>query len=264
MSEKKLSCNFSAWFGVEMSTKMNATELKILSELAAIRDQLTAMGSSSTSMKKTRARKPKDPDAPPRPPNAWIVFTGRVRSVLKAANLGAGKECQQFASHLKASNPDAYNMTDSQILKARNGWTAPPPKPKEVVEDTSAPAASDDVPKPKPKRTLSDEQKAKMAAGRKAAAERKKAEAAATEVVEAPAPAPAPAAPKTEAPKSDKKLRALPFKGKRYLWDQETNGLWAMESDGSKGSWVGVLAADRKSINTQAPNPDGADGDGDE
>ena len=240
-----------------MTTKMNTNEQKILAELAAIRDQLAGMSASSSSMKKTRkqkqTRKPKDPDAPPRPPNAWIVFTGRVRSVLKAANLGAGKECQQFASHLKSTNPNAYEMQDSEILKARTGWTAPPPKPKESKEPDAEPEPVDSVPQAKPKRTLTEDQKAKMAAGRKAAADKKKTQATATEQA-VPAPAPAPA----------KKFRVLPFKGKRYHWDQETMGLWTIGADGSTGDWVGVLAADRKSIDTTAPNPENDDVGGDE
>jgi hypothetical protein len=248
-----------------MTTKMNTNEQKILADLAAIRDQLAGMSASSSSMKKMKqqkqTRKPKDPNAPPRPPNAWIVFTGRVRSVLKAANLGAGKECQQFASHLKSTNPNAYEMEDSEILKARTGWVAPPPKPKESKEPDAEPEPADSVPQAKPKRTLTEEQKAKMAAGRKAAAEKKKTQSAATEepphkTLTAPAATPAPAA--------AKKFRVLPFKGKRYHWDQETMGLWTIGPDGSTGDWVGVLAADRKSIDTTAPNPESDDVGGDD
>lgn len=73
--------------------------------------------------------------------------------------------------------------------------------------------------KPKPKRTLSDEQKAKMAAGRKAAAERRKAE---KEDVDS-----------TLVPKS--------VKGKKVLWDSETGACYKRVGESEKGEYLGVL-----------------------
>lgn len=236
-------------------SKMTITEFqqKVLTELATIREHLsTYANSSDSSMKKQKKeRKPRDPNAKP---NDWIIFTGRVRSVLKDAGLAAGKECQQFASFLKNNHTDAYQMSDKAILDARSDWTAPPPKPKEEKEEVA-----DEETKPKPKRTLSDEQKAKMAAGRKAAAERKKAEKQAEtveDIEDVAAPAPPAAAVAAPPVPVEKKLRPLPFKGKKYLWDPETNGLWKMEADSSKGEWAGVLSKDRKSIDSSASNPD--------
>lgn len=229
---------------------MNDFQAKVLMELQAIREQLASTPSSGSSSKtQKKERKPRDPNAKP---NDWIVFTGRVRAALKAADLPAGKECQQFASHLKTVHSDAYNMTDEEIIAARNDWNAPPAKPKE--SDTK-PTTDADA-KPKPKRTLTQEQKDKMAAGRKAAAERKKAE---KDAVTAETPA------VVEQPKSvptpQPTLRPLPFKGKKYLWDPASNGLWIAEKDGSRGAWAGVLASDRKSIDATAPNPEDVDGD---
>ena len=257
----------------EMSTaKMNTTEFqnKVLSELALIREMLTnAPHSTDSSMKKPkRERKPRDPNAKP---NDWIVFTGRVREILKANDFPAGKACQQFASFLKASHTNAYSMSDKDILAARSGWEAPPPKPKPEAADEAP--ADDSVPKPKPKRTLSDEQKAKMAAGRKAAAERRKAEAAAESAKDAspaepakttppPAPAPVPAPvpsvaePTHPAATADKKLRPLPLKGKKYLWDTETNGLWMAGPNATRGDWVGIYNKTDKTIDRSAPNPE--------
>ncbi len=234
---------------------INDFQVKVMAELAEIKNLLASAGSSMTpSTKEKKARKPRDPDAPPNP---WIVFTGRVRAALKGAGKPAGKECQQFASFLKAEfKDDAYSMEESEILAAHADWTPPPPKPKEDKDE--APAASEAEEKPKPKRVLSDEQKAKMAAGRKAAAERRKAEKEAEaakdaeEETEAPAAKPkaTPAAkPKAAAPAAPApaalKLKPLPFKGKKMLWDPESNGVWLNEN-GVKGAWQGVLTGSGK------------------
>lgn len=239
---------------------MNDFQAKVLMELQAIREQLASTPSSGSSSKtQKKERKPRDPTAKP---NDWIVFTGRVRAALKAADLPAGKECQQFASHLKTVHSDAYNMTDEEIIAARNDWNAPPAKPKEKDGDTKP--TSDTDAKPKPKRTLTQEQKDKMAAGRKAAAERKKAEKDA-ETVAKPVAQEQPKSVSTPESKSvptpQPTLRPLPFKGKKYLWDPASNGLWIAEKDGSRGAWAGVLASDRKSIDATAPNPEDVDGD---
>jgi hypothetical protein len=249
------------------TVKMNITEFqnKVLSELATIREMLnTATPSSSKKVK--RERKPRDPNAKP---NDWIVFTGRVREVLKAADLPAGKECQQFASYLKSTHTNAYEMTDEEIQGARSGWEAPPPKPKPVAaSDVEASAAEDAVPVPKPKRVLSEEQKAKMAAGRKAAAAARKAiaegnlddeagGATAEEIKQAAEVmksvkkgAPAPAVPSQ--PVVEKKLRPLPYKGKKLLWDTETNGTWLSEKDGSKGTWFGRYNKETRTVDQSA------------
>jgi hypothetical protein len=244
---------------------MNVTEFqnKVLAELTTIREMLSS--SSMKEKKEKKERKPRDPDAAPNP---WIVFTGRVRDILKAAGHPAGKECQQFASHLKSSHPDAYNMSDEEIRTSRSDWEAPEPKPKSTVptktktktntkstestktEPVAALVDEDGVPVAKPKRVMTEEQKAKMAAGRKAAAERKKADA-------APVPAPAPAPAPVPAPVPvEKKLRPFPYKGKKLLWDTETNGTWLKNEDGSKGDWFGLLSEDRKSVDIKAANPD--------
>lgn len=227
------------------SNKMSKSdfESKVLDELASIRAML-ASGNSSAPVKEKKPRKPRDPDAPPNP---WIVFTGKVRNALVNGGKPAGKQAQQFASYLKNEFPDAYGMDSDEILAAHADWTPPPAKAKD--EDSEDKPVADES-KPKPKRTLSDEQKAKMAAGRKAAAERKKAEKAAAanagndaeDVEDAPAPAP------VVESKPQPALKALPFKGKKYMWDPENNGMWLQNADGSKGAWVGTLAKDKKSI----------------
>jgi hypothetical protein len=232
-------------------SKMNINDFqtKVMEEISAIRAIVEDLKGSSapTTKKERKPRKPRDPDAPKNP---WIVFTGKVRAALTEAGKPAGKECQQFASYLKQEFPDAYQMENDEILAAHDSWTPPPPKPKEPKDEPKSDADADSKPKRKP---LSEEHKAKMLAGRKAAAERRKAESAAANSADSdsaevpvPAPAPAPAPPKT-----GPTLRALPFKSKKYLWDPEGNGMWE-NKDGVKGAWAGMLSKDKKSIDTSA------------
>jgi hypothetical protein len=215
----------------------------ILNEVTLVRKQVEELMARQAPKGSAKAKAPKevDPDAPKKAPNAWILFTGRVRAVLKENGLPAGKEAQQYASFLKNTYPDAYEMAPEDILEHHSEWTPPPPKPKEEAEEEAKP-------KEKPKRTLSDEHKAKMAAGRKAAAERRKAETAAKEaeaalealegvVKEAAVPSPK-AAPPPKAPA--KALKPVPFKGKKLLMDEATGGCWE-NKEGVKGKWLGVM-----------------------
>lgn len=206
-----------------MSTQMNDFESKVLSELSEIRKLLEGGSSSTPSKKVKKERKPRDPDAPKNP---WIVFTGRVRTVLTNAQLPAGKQCQQFASHLKTTFPNAYEMTEEEILDAHSSWDGPVAKPTEQTKSEQAPVTDTED---KPKKTVSRKKKIDE-----------------TAVVAPPPPQPTP---------PGSKLRPLPFKSKKYLWDPESNGLWVAEKDGSKGKWAGVLSADRKSIDASAPDP---------
>lgn len=236
---------------------MNTTEFQksIMAEIAECKSLLaeikSGMGnssSSSTKGKEKKARKPRDPNAAPNP---WIVFTGKVRAALKSANKPAGKECQQFASWLKTEfKEDAYTMEDSEILAAHADWTPPPPKPKE----DKAESAEEAEPKPKPKRVMSDEQKAKMAAGRKLAAEKRKAAAAeaqaaaesADEAEAEAAPSPAPA------PKPALSLKPFPYKKQKMLLDSDRKGVWLRNEDGSQGAWQGIFDMASKTINSEA------------
>lgn len=215
----------------------------LLNEVVALRKDITELKQAKTSMASgpAKARKAKDPDAPKKAPNSWILFTGEVRRVLKEASLPAGKEAQQFASHLKTTFPEAYkdgSLTEEAILAEYPNWTPPPPKPKEEKEEEAEA-------KPKPKRVLSDEQKAKMAEGRrKAAAARKAAETAAKEAEEEEEEADEAKPPTPKAvtpPKAPKALQTIPYKANRCLFDPETKGLWKRNADGTKGDWMGVL-----------------------
>ena len=108
---------------------------------------------------KKRGRKPKkvvDPNAPPkekRPPNSWILFSGRVEKLIRDKETadGAAKESKmrtvvvkQFASSLKKVKADA-EWTDEDILAALDGWT-PPVAAEPVADASAAPPATDAEP----------------------------------------------------------------------------------------------------------------------
>jgi hypothetical protein len=75
-----------------------------------------------------KEKKAKDPSAPKRAPNAWIVFTKRVRDLLKANGYkenAVGIESNMFASALKEENADFSSWSDADILARREGWSRP-------------------------------------------------------------------------------------------------------------------------------------------
>lgn len=237
------------------ATSKQITLSNILDEVIALRKEVQELKNTTKTSKGSGAskapRKPNDPNALPKPPNAWIVFTGVVRDALTSAGKPAGKQAQQYASHLKEKFPSAYEMDTEAILAEHDSWTPPPPKPKaEKVAESSEE-------KPKPARKpLTEDHKAAMAVGRKAAAERKKAEAAA-KAIEEKAPEPKAEMPKAKAVTPPKPpTKPFPHKGKKCLLDAETNGLWLRNDDGSKGKWLGVLSADKKNVDASVPNPD--------
>ena len=236
-----------------MASTTNATLTKLLDEVQALRREVAALKTTKTpSGSGRKPSKPRDPDAPPKAPNAWIVFTGVVREALKAAGKPAGKEAQQFASHLKTSFPEAYEMDAEAIMAEHASWVPPPPKPKAEPE-----AVADGEAKPKPKRTLTEAQKAAMAEGRRKAAAKRKAEAEAAKASDdAEVPEPSPKAPPKPPVASEGSLTPFPFKGKRCLLDPATKGVWLREADGSQGIWLGVLSDDRKSIDDSVPDPE--------
>jgi hypothetical protein len=147
-------------------------------------------------------------------------------------------------------------LTEDQKAKMAAGRKAAAERRKADKAATEAEKASVDGEKAsaseneaKPKRVLTDEQKAKMAAGRKAAAERRKAEKASAEVslkVEIP--------PVGEL-EDNGHLRPLNLKGRKFVWDTETNGCYKRSADGSKGDWVGIYDPDSKVIDDSVEEP---------
>ena len=193
-----------------------ATAQEILGTIASLEKQLASLkgfmeahdgalpeGKGKGKAKKTRA--PRDPDAPPPKENPYFAFlNGRIRPLLKAAAAEGEKQPGTvpvfFTTHLMSLNPDdkdaVYALTDDEVLAAYRDWATPEnleaAKPVRKAKDAGsvASAAKGDsegeaeAAPAKPKRVLSDEQKAKMKAGREA----KKAAAAAVGPVAAPEP----------------------------------------------------------------------------
>lgn len=153
------------------------------------------------------------------------------------------KDAMQEASRRRAADPDAPKPK-------------PKPKPKAAAESTS-----DAEEKPKPKRVLSDEQKAKMAAGRKAAAERRKAEKAAeAAATAAPEPKkvsfahpPLPPSDDEEQEEEEEHLTPIAVKARKYLMNPEHGTCWKRNADGTKGEYAGVYDAESKTIDDSIP-----------
>jgi hypothetical protein len=227
--------------------------------------------------KAKKAPKARDPSAPPKAPNAWILFTSRVRSVINESGvLGEkklGKECTQFCSSLKEENAELDSWAAETILARFSGWTVPEQskmaaagisfaKKNKGSEATVEAAAEPAAVSEKPKRVISDEQKAKMKAGRERAAAAKKAAAAGSApVAETPAPvaAAAAAAPVSEAEAEAEEWKSIKLKTgsgfQLYLWNPANNHCYNRESDGGQGEWAGVFNPKTKTIDSSVPEP---------
>ncbi len=84
--------------------------------------------SKIAAMKSARSAKTSSAIASMREPSQWILFTKRVRDLLKANGYNGkaiGVEANQFASSLKAEEPDLSAWSDQEILARRKAWTAP-------------------------------------------------------------------------------------------------------------------------------------------
>lgn len=225
---------------------MAATQSTMLEAIASMEKELARMKAAlgvegvSLPIKAKKAKKERDPDAPKREPNVWIRFTQRVDAALKAAAeaaKAAGDEetakryggpaviAKQFASHLK--DQKAYDAwTEEEMVAAFDSWTRPEVSKQEAAGKTkkakaasaaaseASSVAGDDAGSvhsaaaEKPKRVISEEQKAKMAAGRAAAKAKRDAEKAAAAVAEGGAePAPAAEEKPAEAPKPAKAFK---------------------------------------------------------
>lgn len=217
------------------STNVNTALALILAELQGLNGRISTLeGLVSTksapvgaagggAAKKERKTKAKSSDSGvekvKRAPTAWLLFTARVREVLREAGFegkSLGKECQMFCSSLKEENGDFSSWTESDILARRAAWTAPEVSKqaargehwkngKKVVTPTGSSAASvvsdadggaaaasdgDAAPAKKARKNpwadLTPEQKAAKVAAMKAGRAAKKAEAAPSDE-EAPA-----------------------------------------------------------------------------
>lgn len=129
---KMSSSNNVSLILTELSS-VRAEVISLKAEVSSLRASLSAKAAVVTAApadgknagKKTRA---KNPDAPKREPNAWIVFAKRVRDLLKAngyTEKAVGIECNQFSSSLKDENGNLASWSDADILARRAAWSAP-------------------------------------------------------------------------------------------------------------------------------------------
>ena len=268
-----------------MSITLSTSQYEsIMSKLESLEGLVQKSGAVASSVpapagkagKAKKTPKARDPSAPPKPPNAWILFTSRVRSVINESGvLGEkklGKECTQFCSSLKEENAELDSWAAETILARFSGWTVPEQSKmaaagisfakknkgsEAAVEAAAEPAAVSE----KPKRVISDEQKAKMKAGRERAAAAKKAAASGSApVAEAPAAVAAPvSAPAAVAEAEAEEWKSIKLKTgsgfQLYLWNPANNHCYNRESDGGQGEWAGVFNPKTKTIDSSVPEP---------
>jgi hypothetical protein len=154
--------------------------LKKLSELTARIEALQEMVRTNQGGKipKTKAKKEKDPNAPPREVSAgvkaWQEFNSKVDALLKenSLTLQAG-EGKQFTSSLKKLK--GYEWADEDILEQRRAWVKPEKADKaEVIEVESVTSAVEAVaeatltPKKSGRPKMTDDEKAAAKAKREA------------------------------------------------------------------------------------------------
>lgn len=211
--------------------------------LETLEAQVTGNKAISVSMTPT-AEKPKRQASEAL--KAWNAYVDKVKADMvttgwthpESGKPVTRKDAMIEAKARRDTDPDAYK---------------PKPKPADKKEEKVA----DGETVAKPKRVLTDEHKAKMAAGRRAAAERRKAEkvVAAAETVTVtvteaapPNPRPAPKSislPIPTLPESDDEdatsLLPITIKGKKYLYNPDTNGCYKRTAHGEKGEWAGLL-----------------------
>ena len=104
----------------------------------------TGKASPSEPIKAKKEKKVKDPNAPKRPANSWIIFSAHVSQVVSdfetASELPKDERmktvvAKQFASHLKGMK--GYDdWSDDDILAELSSWT-PPEISKQVLNGTS-------------------------------------------------------------------------------------------------------------------------------
>ncbi len=188
-----------------------AALLKTISALETQLSNLKGQLGGEVSAPKEKKKRAVNPDAKPNP---WLEFLGRVRAVVKESKVeGPATIGVLFAKSLKDSNEGAYEMEAGAIADAFVAWATPEniehakslkkaKKEKDEASESGSVAGasgadSEAEPKAdKSKRVLSDEQKAKMKAGREAAKAKKDAAALGEKAAGAAGEAPAEEAPK--------------------------------------------------------------------
>jgi hypothetical protein len=187
---------------------MSAAILKTIATLETQLNELKSSIAGGAPMTPVKTKKEKDPDAPKKPANVWIVFTQRVGNLLKDAASadesradhfkGPATMVKEFCSMLKGQKPyEAW--ADDEVLEAFEAWERPVHAKKSASTTPADSAASSDTgsvageKKERKKATpKTPEEKAAISAKRAATIAAKKiAEAAPAMAVEEVAPAPA-------------------------------------------------------------------------
>jgi hypothetical protein len=108
---------------------INAKIDALLGEVALLRAAANAAPVTTSSPAKTAAVAEKKPRKKrDGPPSAWIIFTNRVRDLLRGngyTGADLGKQCQMFCGSLKDENKELSSWADADILARRAAWSAP-------------------------------------------------------------------------------------------------------------------------------------------
>jgi hypothetical protein len=227
--------------------------IDILNTIQALRAQLETLESQLSGGKVVSVPKVPATEKPKRVASdalkAWNAYVDVVKADMLATQWthpetgkpATRKDAMQEAKRRRETDPDAYK-----------------PKPKEAPKSDDE---FDPKEKPKPKRTLTDEQKAKMAAGRKAAAERRKAEKEAAAIASKPAAEKKvtfshPPLPPSDDDEEPNDLEPLTIKAKKFLWNAETRACYKREADGTRGDWAGIYDPETKTLDTSVSESD--------
>ncbi len=99
-----------------------AAVAELESRLSALKSLVGGGAAATTAPTTKKTRKPRDPDAPKKEPNAWIKFSMRVRALLKenAQEFELAKHMMSFTKHLK--DTVGMDVDDAGILAARASW----------------------------------------------------------------------------------------------------------------------------------------------
>jgi len=124
-------------------------------------DATDATDTTPSTPKKKKAKKVRDPDAPKKAPNAWIVFTMRVDALLKEHGVsGKAVENKQFASALKTKK--AYGeWADEEILTEKASWTKPEVSKQSQAKSDAEAASTGPESESKPKKGRGPSKKTK-------------------------------------------------------------------------------------------------------
>jgi hypothetical protein len=187
--------------------------------------------------KEKKAKKEKDPSAPKKAPNDWILFTQQVRAALTAAGIKAGVEVTQFCGMLKAKNGDYSAWTPELVLAEHGSWQKPE---KKASLPALVPVAAAE---PEPEAKAKKARKPQSEETKKAAAEKR----AATKAKKAAVAAPLPASPVATA--EDIEFSTWTYKGTPYLKNENGDVL------SEEYEWVGRYVEKTNTIDRSVAKP---------